>query len=140
MLLRRDLYAATVFCITLGLIFTLIATGAGAFNSFRNPISYIASYQVCAQIFSRTPSKSVQHAYQGLWIWHTVAAVSYFLALAIYGAMFAQDLSAFPANGEVIREGTPEWNSDGRYTIGYSYWLIFVSMVSIRLISSLIAL
>merc|ERR1712117_557602 len=115
---RRPLYAMSVFMLFLGVFLTLVSTVAGAYNAFRNPISYIASYQ-------------------GLWMWHTSAALLYFLCVSLYGGLFDQQMKGTPPLPNILRldeNAKPVWDSEKKgkdqgYSLGFSYWLIFVSMI-----------
>lgn len=115
----RPLYAMSVVFLFLGILLTLVSTVAGAYNAFRNPISYIASYQ-------------------GLWIWHTSAALLYFLCICLYGGLFDQQMKGAPPLPNILRlnqAAGPVWDSEGKgkkgrgYSLGFSYWLIFVTMI-----------
>ena len=59
-------------------------------------------------------------------------ALLYFLCLSLYGGLFDQQFKRAPPLPNILRldeNAGQVWARDG-FSLGFSYWLIFVSMVS----------
>lgn len=103
------LFATVGVLLILGLIFTLLAGILGVFNAFSNPIEWYTGVY-------------------GLLVLHSISAFLYLLVTALYGGLFDQQLKNNAPISDVIRfDFTNNWNSNKGSSLGYSYWLVFLS-------------
>ncbi|XP_023340064.1 uncharacterized protein LOC111710232 [Eurytemora carolleeae] len=109
-MIKFGLWLSTIIFFFIGLTFSLINIVLVILNTAHNPVSSILGID-------------------GLVIWNIGSSVSYLLVLILWGALFSSRISENLCISETLRVNGLQWSSAGQSSLGYSYWLVFPTMI-----------
>lgn len=105
-LMSQSLWAGTIACLSLGLLFAVLGAVFAVVNTATTPVEAITGIP-------------------GLYIWNGLAALFELVAVICWAVQFSSNLT----HNVLIVDSLGGWTTEGGEALGYSFWLVVVAVV-----------